>query len=40
MKFSKMYFFMNFDKNTAKFKYNFWKTKKLTFFFFGLQLGP
>ena len=33
-----MHVFINFDKNTAKFKYNFWKTKKLMCF--GLQLGP
>ena len=37
MKFSKMYVFINFDKNTVKFKKKFWKSKKLTFC--GLQLG-
>ena len=31
MKFSKMYVFINFDNNTATFKQNFWKTKKLNF---------
>ena len=38
MKVSKMYVDINFDKNTAKFKQNFWKTKKLTFLVFNWVL--
>ena len=37
IKLSKIYVFINFDKNTAQFKSSFWKKRKLFFF---LQVGP